>query len=81
LTTTTSSAVWATSASTWLEITQPSNADGVEAIRGFVEDEDFGLADEGARKPKPTTHAEREPADVAVGCSGQLHGVEHLLDA
>ena len=78
--TTTSSAVCATSASTWLEtstarpsrgeraqeVAQPADALRVEAVGGLVEHEHPRVAEQRRRQAEPLAHAERVAAGAAV---------------
>ena len=91
---TTLSTVWATSARMWLETrtvrpslgqvpkqgAEPVDALGVEAVGGFVEDEDLGVAQQSGGEGEPLAHPEGELPDTAVGGLGQVDEVEDLVD-
>ena len=93
LITTTSSAVWETSASTWLEtstarpsrgqrpqeVAQPADALRVEAVGGLVEHEHPGVAEQGGRQAEPLAHAERVAAGAAVGRVVERDELEQLV--
>ena len=92
---TTSSTVWATSASRWLdtstvppssakraqELPQPVDALGVEAVGRLVEDQHLGVAEQGAGQAEALAHPEREALDPAVAGVAEADLVEHLVDA
>ena len=52
------------------EVAHPADAGGVEAVGGFVEDEDLGVADEGGGDAEALAHAEGvvAHAPVALRC-------------
>ena len=95
LITTTSSAVWATSASTWLEtriarpsdgepsqeVPQPADALRVEAVGGLVEHQDPRIAEQRRREAEPLAHAERVAARAPVAGVLERDQLEQLLDA
>ena len=92
--TTTSSTVCCTSASTWLETrtVRPSAASErrnprsqampgrVEPVRRLVEHQHRRVAEQGLGEAEPLPHAEREPADPAVGVLREADQAEHLVD-
>ena len=93
--TTTSSTVWAISASTWLDtstvrpsaamraqqVAQPADAGRVESVGRLVQHQDLRVTQQRGRKPEALAHAHRVLADAAVGGVGQLDEPQHLLDA
>ena len=95
LMTTTSSTVWATSESTWLEsstvrpsaarsaqeVAQPADALGVEAVGGLVEHEDPRIAEQRGGEAEPLGHAEREAAGAPPGGVAEVDELEHLVGA
>ena len=93
--TTTSSTVWATSESTWLEsstvralggeaaqeVAQPADALGVEPVGGLVEHEDARVAEQRGREAEPLGHAEREAAGAPAGGAAEVDELEQLVGA
>src|SRR5690606_19264049 len=63
------------------EAADPADAFGVEAVDRLIEDEGFGVAEEGGGDAKALVHAEREAADPAVGYIAQANEVEHFIDS
>nr|BFF24014.1 hypothetical protein GCM10025732_19790 [Glycomyces mayteni] len=51
---------------------------GVEAGGGLVEDDQFGVVDEGARDGEAALHAAGEVGDLVLGAGGELHEVEEF---
>jgi hypothetical protein len=51
---------------------------GVEAVGGLVEDEDFGVAEQGAGQGQPLAHPEREAAHPPLGDLLEAHLGERL---
>ena len=78
------STVCATSASTWLEtrtvlpsaaklaqeVAQPADALRIEPVRGLVEDQQLGVAEQRSSKSEPLPHPERIAADTAATGAG-----------
>ena len=62
-------------------LTQPVDTFRVEPVGGFVQDQHLGLAEERAGQAEPLAHAEREALDPAVARIGEVHLVEHGVDA
>src|SRR5688572_24721145 len=51
------------------EAPQPDNSVWIEAIDRFVEHQDLGITEDGARDSEPLPHPEREAANTTVGGS------------
>jgi hypothetical protein len=60
---------------------QPVDAFGVEAVGGFVEDEDLRVAHQRGGESEPLAHPEGELPDPAIGRAGEVDDVEHLVDS
>ena len=63
------------------EQAHPADALGVEAVRGLVEHERSGVAEQGAGDAEALPHAERVGADARLGLVLQAHEGEHLVHA
>src|SRR5579864_304663 len=50
----------------------------IECRRGLVEDEQFGVVDQGLRQPDPLQHTAREFPRVAVNFAQQVYGFENI---
>ncbi len=62
------------------ESAHPLDAFGVEPVRGLVENEHTGIAQESVRKSESLAHAERESADLASPRVGEADEPEGLVD-
>ena len=63
------------------EVAEPAHALGIEAVRGLVEDQQVGVAEQRAREPEPLAHAERVALDAAARGAVELDELQHLVDA
>ena len=63
------------------QVSEPSDALGVESVAGLVEHQHRRVPEEGGRKPEALSHSQGVAADVAISCVGQTHGLKHLADA
>ena len=61
------------------EVAQPGDALRVQAVRGLVEDEDVGVADERGGELEALAHTHRERADLALGVAAQADEIEDLV--
>ena len=59
-------------------VPQLASAAGVQARRGFVEEEDLGCDDEAQREVEPAAHAAGVRADALVGGIREIEAVEQL---
>ncbi len=57
------------------------HAGGVETVHGFVEDEQFGVAQEARGHAEPLAHAHGVAADLVVSALAQTHPLERRPDA
>ncbi len=83
--TTTSSTVWASSASRWLETNtvrtaQPVHALGIEPVGGLVQHERLGIAEQRRGEREPLPHPHREAPHIPTGCAPETHLDEDLVD-
>ena len=63
------------------QVAHLADADRVEAVGGFVEDEQVGVAEQGRGDAEPLLHAQRVLAEPVVRPVGQADEVEHGRDA
>ena len=62
------------------QVSEGSDALGVESVSWFVEDEDRWVTEEGGGEAEALSHAEGVGAGVSVGGMGDVDEFEHLLD-
>ena len=52
----------------------------VHAVRGLIQDEQLGVAQQSVRDAQPLLHAQRVGAELAVGSAGQANLVQQPAD-
>ena len=63
------------------EFTNPLNAFGVQSVDRLVEEQDAGIAQQGAGDTQSLTHAQRVRTNLLVGDGTDAHEVQHFVHA
>ena len=62
------------------QVTQPADPLRVQAVGRLVQDQQLRIGEQGGGQAETLAHAEREPADPAVGHAAQLDQPEDVVD-
>ena len=63
------------------EVAQPADPLRIETVRGLVEDQHLGIAEQPGGQPEPLAHSERVALHAPSGRGGELDELEDLVDA